>query len=193
MNGTDSLHLTHTEVCTLMAHETVSLLESADTLDTANLCRTAMETFCRMRELGEAGEALLIWVDMEMESAKLFVAEGKDSLHLIDSDRLLKVPDAAAQLAMVWALFETAAMAGCGLDARQALLNAAHAFTEVGGLDDLILAIHRPAMALDAAALQSELADVRSAIQKMDETERANVSPCSARSDQDAAQPKEDA
>ena len=105
MSETNNLHLTPTEVCTLMAHETVSLLESADTLNTASVCRTAIEAFCRMRELGEAGEALLIWVDTELESAKLFAAEGKDSLHFIDSDRLLKVPDAAAQLAMILALF----------------------------------------------------------------------------------------
>lgn len=180
MNGTDNLHLTHTEVCTLMAHETVSLLESADTLDTANLCRTAIETFCKMRELGEAGEALLLWVDMELESAKLFAAEGKDSLHLIDSDRLLKVPDAAAQMTMVWSLFETAAMAGCGLDARQALLDAAHAFTEMGGLDDLILTVQQPTMALNAAALEVELTDVCSGIQRMDETEQTGVNPCEA-------------
>ena len=177
MSNTNNLRLTPTEVCTLMAHETVSLLESADTLETASLCRTAIEAFCRMRELGESGEALLLWVDTELESAKLFAAEGKDSLHFIDSDRLLKVPDAAAQLAMIWALFETAAMAGCGLDSRQALLNAAHAFTEMGGLDDLILTIPQPAMALDPATLQTELADVCSAIQKIDKAEQADDEP----------------
>ena len=180
MNETNCLHLTHTEVCTLMAHETVSLLESADTLEAAGLCRAAMEAFCTMQELGEAGEALLLWVDMELESAKLFAAEGKDSIHLIDSDRLLKVPDAAAQLAMIWALFETAAKAECSQDARQTLLNAAHTLTEMGGLDDLILTAHQPAKALDAAALQTEQADVCAAIRKMDETEQAAVSPCEA-------------
>ena len=174
MSEITNLHLTPTEVCTLMAHETVSLLESVDTLETASLCRTAIKACCRMRELGEAGEALLIWVDTELESARLFAAEGKDSLHFVDSDRLLKVPDAAAQLSMIWALFETAAMAGCGLDSRQALLNAARAFMEMGGLDDMILTIPRPAMALDSAALQTELADVCSAIQKIDRTEQAN-------------------
>ena len=177
MSEITNLHLTSTEICTLMAHETVSLLESADTLETASLCRTAIEAFYRMRELGEAGEALLLWVDAELEGAKLFAAEGKDSLHFIDSDRLLKVPDATAQLAMIWALFETAAMAGCGLDSRQALLNAARAFTEMGGLDDLILAVPQPAMALDAAALQTELADVCSAIQKIDRTEQSGDEP----------------
>ena len=174
MSEITNLHLTPTEICTLMAHETVSLLESADTLETASLCRTAIEAFYRMRELGEAGEALLLWVDTELESAKLFTTEGKDSPHFIDSDRLLKVPDAVAQLARIWALFETAAMAGCGLDSRQTLLNAARAFTEMGGLDDLILAVPQPAMALDAAALQTELADVCSAIQKIDKAEQAD-------------------
>ena len=177
MNETTNLHLTPTEVCTLMAHETVSLLESADTLETTSLCRTAIEAFCKMRELDEAGEALLLWVDTELESAKLFAAEGKDSLHFIDSDRLLKVPDAAAQLAMIWALFETAAMAGCGLDSRQALLNAARAFTEMGGLDDMILTVPQPAMALDPATLQTELADVCSAIQKIDKAEQDDDEP----------------
>ena len=174
MNEITNLHLTPTEVCTLMAHETVSLLETEDTLETASLCRTAIEAFCRMRELGEAGEALLLWVDTELESAKLFATEGKDSLHFIDSDRLLKVPDAAAQLSMIWALFETAAMAGCGLDSRQALLNAARAFTEMGGLDDMILAVPQPAMALDPATLQTELADVCLAIRQIDKAEQSD-------------------
>lgn len=178
MSEINNLHLTPTEVCTLMAHETVSLLESADTLDTANVCRTAIEAFCRMRELNETGEALLIWVDMELEGTKLFAAEGKDSLHLIDSDRLLKVPDAAAQLAMIWSLFETAAMAGCGLDSRRALLDAARTFIEMGGLDDLIITIPQPAMVLDSAALQTELADVCAAIQKIDKADQSDVSPC---------------
>lgn len=177
MSETNNLHLTPTEVCTLMAHETVSLLESADTLETASLCRTAIEAFCRMRELGETGEALLIWVDMELEGAKLFATEGKDSLHLIDSDRLLKVPDAEAQLAMIWSLFEAAAMAGCGLDSRRVLLNAARTFTEMGGLDDMILTIPQPAMVLDSAALQTELADVCSAIQKIDKAEQTDGEP----------------
>ena len=53
MSEITNLHLTPTEICTLMAHETVSLLESADALETASLCRTAIEAFCKMRELGE--------------------------------------------------------------------------------------------------------------------------------------------
>lgn len=187
MNETNNLTLTHMEAGTLMAHETVSLLDTAETLNTAGICRVALEVFCTMQNLGEAGNALLTWVDME--SAKPFTAEGKDSLHFIDSERLLEVPDAAAQMAVVWALFETAAMAGCGPDSRKALLDAAHAFTEMGGLEDMLLTIQQPAKALDAAALQEELADVCSAIQK---AETADVGPCEETVSLDSPQPPED-
>ena len=92
-------------------------------------------------------------------------------------------------MAMVWALFETAATAGCGLDSRKALLDAAHMFTEMGGLEDMLLTLQRPARTLDAAALQAELDDVRLEIQK---AAPASAGPCEAQPDGGGPQPPEE-
>ena len=154
------------EVCTLMAHETVALLDAADdsSLDAAQEFREALKVFSAAQGLDEDGEILLAWVDAEIESTKRFVANGGDSPHVIDPDRLLPVPNAAAQLDAVWMLFEAAANE-YDAESRQSLLNAARMLTEMGGLDDLLLTARQPKKVLNATVLQSELADVRTALQ----------------------------
>ena len=112
-----------------------------------------------------SGSGVEIPIDaFKIENAKQFAADGKDSPHLIDPDRLLPVPNAAAHLDAVWALFETAADER-KTGARKSLLSAARMLTDMGGLDDLILTARQPKKVLSAAALQSELADVRAALQ----------------------------
>ena len=103
-------------------------------------------------------------MDAEIENAKQFAADGKDSPHLIDPNRLLPVPNAAAQLDAVWMLFEAAADE-CETGSRQSLLSAARMLTDMGGPSDLLLTAKQPSKVLSAAALQSELADVRAALQ----------------------------
>ena len=166
MKTNNSVPLSPIEVCTLMAHETVALLDAADdsSLDAAQEFREALKVFSAAQGLDKDGDTLLAWVDAEIESAKRFVANGEDSPHVIDPDRLLPVPNAAAQLDAVWLLFETAADE-CETESRQSLLNAARMLTEMGGLDDLLLTARQPNKALIAAALQSELDDVRTALQ----------------------------
>ena len=154
------------EVCTLMAHEAVALLDVVDndTLDAAADFREALKVFSSAHGLDEDGETLLAWIDTEIENAKRFAASGEDSPHLIDPDRLLPVPNAAAQLDAVWMLFEvTADERKTG--SRRSLLHAAHLLTDMGGLDDLLLTARKPDKVLSAAALQSELADVRAELQ----------------------------
>ena len=166
MKTNNSVPLSPIEVCTLMAHKAVALLDVADSeaLDAAAEFREALKVFSTAQGLGEAGETLLAWVDAEIENAEQFAAGGEDSPHLIDPDRLLPVPNAAAQLDAVWALFETAADE-CETGSRQSLLSAAHMLTDLGGLSDLLLTARQPKKVLSAAALQSELADVRAALQ----------------------------
>ena len=165
MKTNNSVPLSPAEVCTLMAHETVALLDAVDddVLNDAAEFREALRVFSTAQGLGKDGETLLAWVDAEIENARQFAAGGKDSPHLIDPDRLLPVPNAAAQLDAVWALFETAADERKS-GARQSLLSAARMLTDMGGLDDLILTARQPQKVLSAAALQSELADVRAAL-----------------------------
>ena len=166
MKMNNSTPLSPIEVCTLIAHETAALLDAVDddVLNAAAELRTALDAVIRAKELGEDGEALLAWVDAEIENAELFAASGEDSPHLIDPDRLLPVPNAAAQLDAVWALFETAADE-CDTGSRQSLLSAAHTLTDMGGLSDLLLTARQPNKVLSAAVLQSELTDVRTALQ----------------------------
>lgn len=166
MKTNNSVPLSPIEVCTLMAHETVALLDAADdsSLDAAAEFREALKVFSAAQGLGEDGDTLLAWVDAEIKSAKQFAAGGGDSPRVIDPDRLLPVPNAAAQLDAVWALFETAADE-CETGSRQSLLNAARMLTDMGGLSDLLLTAKQPSKVLSAAMLQSELADVRTALQ----------------------------
>ena len=166
MKTNNSAPLSPIEVCTLMAHEAVALLDVVDddVLDAAADFREALKVFSAAQGLGEDGETLLAWVDAEIENAKRFAVSGEDSPHLIDPDRLLPVPNAAAQLDAVWMLFEAAADER-KTGSRHSLLHAAHLLTDMGGLDDLLLTARKPGKVLSAAALQSELADVRTALQ----------------------------
>jgi len=171
--------LTPVEVCTLMAHETVSMLDAAapEALDAAAEFRAALEVYSAQQDLGGDGEALLAWVDAEIDGAKRFAADGTDCPRAIDPDRLLRVPDAAAQMDAVRMLLQTAMGYVWGHCNQKKLLDAARMITEMGGLEELILTARPPANALDAAALRRELEDVRAAFQEGPEPS-AQEEPC---------------
>ncbi len=165
--------LTPIEVCTLMAHETVSMLDVAapEALEAAAEFRAALSVYSAQQDLGEDGEALLAWVDAEIDGAKQFAADGTDCLRVIDPDRLLRVPDAAAQMDAVRMLLQTAMRYVWGHCDQKKLLDAARMVAEMGGLDELILTARPPANALDSSALRRELEDVRAAFQEGPEPE----------------------
>ena len=158
---------TPTEVCTLIAHETVSLLDTveAEVPQCVRECRAALEALTKVHHLGEDGEILLDWLDTEIANAELYVTDGKNLPYLIDMTCLNPEPDAAAQMDLIWALFETAAREECGPEQRQALLSTARTVTEMCGLDDLLLATIKPNTAKLAAGLRDELDDVHTALQ----------------------------
>ena len=109
MKTPDRTALTPLDLCILIAHETVSLLNTdAEALDAALRLRTGLDVFAAASELSRDAIPLLMWIDREVESAHQFTATEQDTPHLIDPDRLLPVPDAAAQLNTVWMLFQTA-------------------------------------------------------------------------------------
>ena len=104
-----------------------------------------------------------MWIDREMESARQYTATEQDTPHLISPDRLLPVPDAAAQLNAVWMLFQTAVNAP--EDYRQTLLETARTLTEMGGLEDMLLTTKIPAAGfVSVEDLRTELEDVRVAL-----------------------------
>lgn len=166
MENKTRVPLTALDVYTLMACETVSMLDAApDTLSTAKQLRSALVTFAVIRGLVEEGGPLLAWVDEEIDGAKRFSETGEESLHLVDPDCLLAVPDAADQLEVLWMLFDTALKDECTSQDRTLLWNAAHTLTEIAGLDDLILTAKPPAVSSRANALREELTEVRAALQ----------------------------
>ena len=176
MSRTERTNLTPIEVCTLIAHEAVSMLDTVQTELPSCMkdFRAALEALHTVHDLGTDGEALLAWLDAEIASAEQFVADGTNLPYLIDMCRMNTEPDAVTQMELVWMLFETAAMDGCGPEQRWALLNTARTVTEMCGLDDLLLATLRPNTAKLADGLNDELDDVRTALQ----AGQATVSPC---------------
>lgn len=153
------------DLCTLIAHETVSLLcADADALESAGQLREGMAAAASAAGLDGEAAPLLAWIDREVENAQKFSATGQDTPHIIDPDRLFPVPDAAAQMDVVWMLFQTAVEQP--LEQRRTLLGAAKIITEMGGMTDMLLGIHNPgAEFVTAGDLQAELAEVCAVLQ----------------------------
>ena len=158
---------TPTEVCTLVAHEAVSMLDTVQTEipQCVRECRTALEALTTVHDLGEDGETLLDWLDTEIANAELYVTDGKNLPYLIDMEFLTVEPDAVAQMDLVWLLFETAAAEKCGPEQRQVLVNTAHTITEMCGLGDLLMATLEPNVSKLAEGLNAELDDIRVGLQ----------------------------
>lgn len=175
MNTNNQTSLTPIEVCTLIAHETVTLLDTVQTKlpQCVGEFRTALAALTEFHDLGRDGETLLAWVDGEIANAEKFVADGTNLPNLIDTCQMNTVPDAATQMEVVWALFGAAAMERCGPDQRRALLNTARTVTEMCGLDDLLLATLKPNTAKLADGLHDELADIRDALRTTPEPSTA--------------------
>ncbi|MEY8259707.1 hypothetical protein AALA80_05105 [Oscillospiraceae bacterium 50-60] len=165
MKTPDRTALTPLDLCILIAHETVSLLNTdAEALDAALRLRTGLDVFAAASGLSGDAIPLLMWIDQEMEGARQFTAAEQDTPHLIDPDRLLPVPDAAAQLDAVWMLFQ--AVVNASGDYRQTLLETARTLTEMGGLEDMLLTTKIPAAGfLSVEDLRAELEEVRMALQ----------------------------
>lgn len=163
----DRTCFTHVEAATLIAHEAVILLDAVETEvpGCVKEFRAAVEALSTVHSLGEDGEALLSWLDAEIDSAERFAADGTNLPNLIDTCRLDTVPDAVAQMELVWLLFDTAAAQECGPEQRRALMNTARTVTEMCGLDDLLLSTPKSNAAKLADGLNAELDDVRAALQ----------------------------
>ena len=159
--------LTPLDLCTLIAHETVSILNAdAGALNTSAQLREGLAIFAATKELTDDAGDLLAWIDQETENARQFAATGEDAPSLIDPDSMLPVPDAASQLDMVWALFQTAV--DQPREQRRILLDTARTITEMGGLEDMLLTANVSAPAagfLTAEALRADLNKVYAAFQ----------------------------
>ena len=177
MKTADRTTLTPLDLCILIAHETVSLLNTdAEALDAALQLRTGLEVYAAPSGLSRDIMPLLMWIDQEMESAHQFTTTKQDTPHLIDPDRLLPVPDAAAQLNAVWMLFQIAVKSTW--DYRHTLLKTARTLTEMGGLEDMLLTTKIPAAGfLRVEDLRAELEEVRMALQPQGAEDHIAVQP----------------
>lgn len=100
MNDNCQTSLTPTEVCTLIAHETVTLLDTVQTElpQCVGELRAALAALTELHDLGRDGETLLAWVDEEIANAEKFVADGTNLPNLIDTCQMDTVPDAVTQM-----------------------------------------------------------------------------------------------
>ena len=163
--------LTPLDLCTLIAHETVSFLNAhAGALEIAAQLREALTVLAAAKGLMDDAGDLLTWIDREVEIAKPFTATGTNATHLIDPDSLLTKPDAAAQVDMIWILFK--ATVDQPQEQRRVLLYTARTLTQLDGLDYMLLAASAPATgSLTAEDLRTELQNVRAALQTEPVTE----------------------
>ena len=139
-------------------------------LETAAQLREGLTVLAAAKGLTDDAGDLLTWIDREVESAKQFADTGTDAPPLIDPDSLLPTPDAATQLEMILALFQTSV--DLPQEQRRVLLDTARALTEMGGLEDMLLTASAPsADILTAEDLRMELDELRSALQANPVTE----------------------
>lgn len=158
--------LTLLEACTLMARETVSLLDgTTDTLDSASEFRDALAFLNSVQDLGDGG-ALLAWVESELENSKRFAETGQPYQNLVKLDTPLPLPDPAMQLDAVCVLLQAAAQHSCAPERWENMRNAVRTLTEMDSLEDMVLTGFEPGGGfLTTEGLRKLLEDVQAALQ----------------------------
>ena len=159
--------LTLCEACTLMARETVSLLDgTGDTLESATEFREALAMLNSVQDLGDGG-ALLAWVDTELENSKRFAETGQPYENLVKLDTPLPLPDPAMQLDAVRVILQAAAQHPCTPEQWESAREAVRILTEMDSLDDMVLNSFQPDGGfLTPEALQSQLEIVQAALRE---------------------------
>ena len=108
MNNEKQTPLTLLDACTLLARETVSLLEGFDQIpDSAVSLRSALALVSD--EQGDGG-ALLAWVDAEMENTKGFAETGEQAESLVKLKTPFAMPAPAMQMDAACILLKAAAV-----------------------------------------------------------------------------------
>ncbi len=157
------------DFCNLIAHETAALLYDADgdALNSASELRAGLAAYANVCGLGDEVSAHLAWIDSEMEGARCYADTHEDTPHLLDPDQLLRVPDAAMQVELIWGLFRAAVRARDAA-ARKTMLELARTITDMCGLADMLP--HGKESGSHVAAYEDfkmELDEVRSALTRV--------------------------
>lgn len=158
--------LTLLETCTLLARETVSLLEGFDEVpDSAIELLDALAMISTAQDLGDGG-ALLAWVNAELENTKRLAKTGELSSSLVKLDTPLPMPAPDMQLDAVCVLLQAAAAhRPCTMEQWETMLGAMRILTEMDSLEDMVLGTMVPAGGfLTTEGLRKQLADVQTAL-----------------------------
>lgn len=124
MNSEKQTPLTLLDACTLLARETVSLLEGFDQIpDSAVSLRSALVLVNSEQDLGDGG-ALLDWVDAEMENTKHFAEAGEQTESLVKLKTPFAMPAPAMQMDAVCILLKAVAQQRPTLRQWQTMLDA---------------------------------------------------------------------
>lgn len=153
--------LTPMDLCTLIARETVFLLNtSVKDRPSALRLRMGLGIFAAACEREKETVPLQMWIDQELENTHRDASSGQSIPHLINPNWLSFMPDAATLLDAVWMLFQAAVQSPW--DDRQTLLETAKTLTEIGELENILLNIDAPDYGfLKVTDLRDELDSVR--------------------------------
>ena len=190
MNNEKQTPLTLPDACTLLARETVSLLEGFDQIpDSAISLRSALALVSDEQDLGGGG-SLLAWVDAEMENTKHFAETGGQTKSLVNLKTPFAMPDPAMQMDAACILLKAAAQRHPTLKQWQTVLDAVRLLAEMDDLEDMILDAKVPSGGfLSVQELRSLLDGVQAAVEV--NRQEARVGPCEAASPKGEAQPPE--
>ena len=174
MNNDNRAPLTILGACTLLARETVSMLEGLDQLpDSAVTLRGALAL--AGEDLGDSG-ALLAWVDSEMEMVRHFAETNEQTKPLVELEVPCAIPDPIMQLDASCILLKAAAQPQPTEAQWQSTLEAVRLLMEIDGLDDIVLTAKAPSGGfLRVQDLRSQLERVQAAFRG--NQQEAGVSP----------------
>ena len=190
MNSEEQTPLTLLDACTLLARETVSLLEGVDQLpDSAvSLCRALIQISGK-QDLGDGG-ALLDWVNMEMENFNHFAETGEQTESLVKLETPPAMPAPDMQMDAAWLLLKAVAQQRPTLKQWQAMLDSVRLLAEMDDLEEMILDAKVPSGGfLDVQELRTLRGSVQAAVEV--KRQEARVGPCEAASPKGEAQPPE--
>ncbi len=166
MKNENRTPLTLTEACTLLARETVSLLEGDVIVSPAAAgMRDTLALICGTEDLADGG-ALLAWVDRELEATRRLAEKGEKTDSLVDLPTPLPLPDPAMQLDAVWAILQATVQRDCAPKQWQSALDAVRCLTEMDSLEDSLLSTFIPDGGfMTAGDLHAQLEQVQAALQ----------------------------
>lgn len=127
------------DVCNLIAHETVALLEALDdsAIPPAMEMRNSLALYASANALDDAVVPHLAWIDEEIQRLKQTAGSGQLPVHLVPTEQLVRTVGLGMQIKAVRELFRSAVQMESTAD-RTALREMANMVTDLCGIDDIL-------------------------------------------------------